>query len=58
LLVESLNEIQNQLLIEKSPEQQIGPVDHIDHKRLISSSLRRESFDQGLYGRGVDYNIE
>jgi len=34
LLVESLDEIRTNFFIEQSPEQQIGPVDHIDHKRL------------------------
>ena len=34
LLAESLDEIRTNFFIEQSLEQQIGPVDHIDHKRL------------------------
>ena len=34
LLAESLDEIRTNFFAEQSPEQQIGPVNHIDHQRL------------------------
>ena len=44
LLVESLDEIRTNFFIEQSPEQQIGPVDHIDHKRLHLLIARTREF--------------
>jgi hypothetical protein len=34
LLAESSDEIGTHVLIEERPEEQIGPVDHINHERL------------------------
>ena len=34
LLVESLDEIGTHVLNEERPEEQIGPVDHINHERF------------------------